>query len=155
MTRRRVRRRVGDIVAIPLGEGRMAFGLVLEEPLMAFFDYSLKEGAVPIADEIIGAPVAFKIWVMNHPITEGLWPVIGHASVPAKLREQPWFFKHDVIAGRLTITKTGAEEVTPKAGEIEGLERAAVWEPEHVTDRLRDHFAGRPNKWVESMKLKG
>jgi len=38
--------------------------------------------------------------------------------------------------------------------ECEGLERCAVWEPEHVEDRLRDHFAGKPNVWVESLRLK-
>ena len=38
------------------------------------------------------------------------------------------------------------------AEECVGLERAAVWEPEHVEDRLRDHFAGRSNRWVESLK---
>lgn len=27
-----------------------------------------------------------------------------------------------------------------------------VWSPEHVEDRLRDHFAGRPNKWEESLR---
>jgi hypothetical protein len=35
-----------------------------------------------------------------------------------------------------------------------GLERAEVWDPEHVEDRLRDHRAGRANKWVESLALK-
>lgn len=34
------------------------------------------------------------------------------------------------------------------------LERAAVWDPGHVEDRLRDHFAGQSNKWVESLRLK-
>jgi len=35
-----------------------------------------------------------------------------------------------------------------------GLERAAVWGPSHVEDRLRDHYAGRKNKWVESLRIK-
>lgn len=37
--------------------------------------------------------------------------------------------------------------------ECSGLERSAVWEPEHVEDRLIDHFENRPNKWVESLKI--
>lgn len=36
----------------------------------------------------------------------------------------------------------------------EGLERAAVWEPEHVEERLRDLYVGKPNIWVEQLKIK-
>lgn len=35
-----------------------------------------------------------------------------------------------------------------------GLERSAVWDAEHVEDRLRDRRAGRLNKWAESLALK-
>ena len=35
-----------------------------------------------------------------------------------------------------------------------GLERAAVWEAEHVEDRLRDFYSGVQNKWVEQLKIK-
>jgi len=38
--------------------------------------------------------------------------------------------------------------------ESQGLEAAAVWEPEHIEDRLRDHFDGKPNKWLESLRIK-
>ncbi len=33
-----------------------------------------------------------------------------------------------------------------------GLERASVWEPEHVEDRLRAHYAGNLNHVVELLK---
>jgi hypothetical protein len=33
----------------------------------------------------------------------------------------------------------------------EGLEPAAVWEPERIADRLDDHFAGRPTRWLKDM----
>lgn len=48
--------------------------------------------------------------------------------------------------------RRGGEEPASRQ-ELEGLEVAAVWDPEHVEDRLRDHFSGRPNKWVESIRL--
>jgi hypothetical protein len=37
-------------------------------------------------------------------------------------------------------------------GECTSLERAAVWDTEHIEDRLEDYFNGRENKWVESLK---
>lgn len=152
--KRRVRRTVGDVVAIPLGGGRVGFGLVLEEPLVAFFDHSRAAGAELPVEAIVETPIAFRIWVMNQPIWDGVWPVIGRVDVPRRALEKPWFVKQDPISGKVTVGRTGSEEITPPTGLAETLERAAVWGAEHVVDRLNDHFAGRANKWVESVKLK-
>jgi hypothetical protein len=38
--------------------------------------------------------------------------------------------------------------------ECVGLEGVAVWDPTHVEDRLRDHYAGRPNAHLAYMKVK-
>jgi hypothetical protein len=43
-------------------------------------------------------------------------------------------------------------DVSPE--ECSGLERAAVWEAGHVAKRIHDHYAGRPNAHLESMRLK-
>ena len=155
MTRKKkARRNVGDVVTIPLGGDRVGFGLVLEEPLVAFFDSCSKIGMEPAIEKIVEMPVAFRIWVMNQPLVDGSWPVIGRVPVPPRLLQPPWFFKQDPISGKVTIGRTGGEEFQPEPGQLEGLERAAVWSAAHVIERLRDHIDGRPNKWVESMKLK-
>lgn len=153
--KRKTRRVVGDVVAIPLGDSeQVGFGVVLEEPLMAFFDVSAKAGAEPSVGEIARYPVAFRIWVMNQPIVDGLWPVLGKVDVPEELAVAPWFFKQDPISGKLTVGRTGSEERLPEPGQVDSLERAAVWSAAHVVDRLQDHFAGKPNKWVASMRPK-
>ena len=152
--KRRVKRRPGDVIAVPLGSGRLAFGLVLEERLVAFFDGEAGVGAEPPLEELVRWPVAFRVWVMNQPIKDGSWPVIGRAPIPTELRELPSFFKQDAISKKVTITRTGAEERTPEPGEAESLEPAAVWSANHIEDRLRDHLAGRPNVWRESLRLK-
>ncbi len=145
------RRVIGDVVQIDLGAGRFSFGRVLEEPLVAFYD--LESSHIPSPQEIVQLPIVFRIWVMNFAITEGDWGVVGNVALTDDLLEPPRFFKRDSISGKLSITRTGGgDEVAATQKECEGLECAAVWEPEHVVDRLRDHFAGRPNKWVESMK---
>ncbi len=152
MTKERQRQRVrrGSIVQIDLGTGELGFAQVLEPPLMAFFDLKATECMAP--DEIIKAPIAFSVWVMKYAVSGGDWPVIGRAEVAEDLNERPAFYKRDRISGALYITYTGAEEVPATLDDVEGLECAAVWEPEHVVDRLNDYFAGRPNKWVESMR---
>lgn len=91
---------------------------------------------------------------MNHAVTGGRWKRVGHKSLSdAEARPPAKFIRDRLTPGRYRIYEDGKmREATRK--ECEGLEAAAVWEPEHVEDRLRDHYAGRPNKWVESLRLK-
>jgi hypothetical protein len=74
--------------------------------------------------------------------------------LPAELEVEPLFFKHDNISGEVSMTPGGGVERPATREECFGLERAAVWDPEHVVSRLDDHFAGRPNAWVDLMRLK-
>ena len=61
-----------------------------------------------------------------------------------------------------SLNPNNFELYNPNTGEItkatreqcEGLECAAVWEAEHVEDRLRDYFDGKPNTWVEQLAIK-
>ena len=154
---KRTRRMVGQVVEIDLGDGLKAYGRVLEEPLLAFYDKLVRDGVLPPLTEVADWPVAFKIWVMNHAITKGRWKVIGSLPLSADMQVRPGFFKQDAMNGRLSIYDYDAApnyERPASRAECETLECAAVWDPEHVEDRLRDHFAGRPSKWTESLRIK-
>jgi len=147
-----MRRKVGSVVRIQLNEREFAFAQVLKEPLCAFFHYK-SENPAPSIETIIASPIAFCIWVRNKPITSGEWPVLGVAAVSPSIDQHPAFFKKDVVSGKLFITHDGAGDEEPvTADRIAGLECAAVWESAQVVERLRDHFAGRPNYWVELYK---
>lgn len=154
---KRTRRTVGQVVEIDLGDGLKAYGRVLKEPLFAFYDGHSRDDHRPPIDGIASWPVAFRIWVMNSAITKGRWKVIGSLPVPPEARLKPKFFKQDAINGRLSIYDDDAApsyERPATFAECEHLECAAVWEPEHVEDRLRDHFVGKPNRWVDAMRIK-
>lgn len=114
---------------------------------MAFYDFKAHE--VPPVEAIVVKPIAFKTWVMKYAISDGDYQVIGHLPLTPDLLEKPPFFKQDPLNGKLSITYDGGDEQPATRKEIEGLEHAAVWEPEHIVDRLNDHFAGQPNAWVE------
>ncbi|WP_240309345.1 immunity 26/phosphotriesterase HocA family protein [Sphingomonas ginsengisoli (ex An et al. 2013)] len=131
--------------------------MVLKEPLIAFFDRLFLRDQ-PEHFEVGGLPVAFTLMVMNHAVTSRRWPVVGSADIPEELRFSPKFCKQDELSGILSIYHEIPElaplyERYASPGECIGLETAAVWEPEHVEDRLRDHFRGLPNKWVEQLKI--
>jgi hypothetical protein len=151
--KRRRKRIVGDIVAIPLGDGRRAYAMLLDTILMAFYDLTTADNEVLSVAEITAAPVAFRIWVSTREVDSGAWPRVGRAEPSPALLEAPWFYKQDPISGEVFLTKTGAEEVVPTDGQEYQLECAAVWHGNHVVDRLVDYFARRPNRWVDSMKI--
>ncbi len=146
----RIRRRVGDVVEINLGEDGWAYAHVLEEPLLAFYD--IRADQTPDIDDIVRAPVLFEVWVMNKAVTSGRWKVIGHSDWLDHVDPSPRFFKQDLISKRFSIYEDDMDIEATKV-ECEGLERAAVWDPTHVEDRLRDHYLGRENKSVRSLSI--
>jgi len=152
MKRKKQKRSVGDIVSIQIGDNSYAYGWVLEEPLVAFFDYKC-DVMSPDLSTVLNKPVAFRIWVMNHAITSGNWPILGNKTPPPHLLSAPVFYKQDSLTGKYYITYDGSEEIPSTAKDCENIEPAAVWEPEHVVDRLIDHFAGRANRWLETLRL--
>ena len=152
------RLRGGLIVKVPLGTQSVAYGLTLKEPLIAFFEKEFPESSRPKPNEILDLPVLFILMVMNYAVTSGRWPIIYKVKIPQSLAKVPAFFKKDSRIGNLSIYQEVPElaplyERPASHAECIGLERAAVWDPEHVEDRLRDRFAGRPNRWVEALKL--
>lgn len=155
MADKRFRRRVGDILKISLGEGKHCYAQVADEPLIIFFDGVLAEEAR--LDEVIALPVLFRIWVHNSAVKMGIWPVVGNQPLAPENAAEPYFYKQDAVSGALALyhssfAETGWERPA-LATECVGLECAAVWDPEHVLDRLRDHYSGRPNRWFESLRI--
>ncbi len=75
--------------------------------------------------------VLWRIWAMNYAMTRGRCKVIGYSPLEEALKSEPTFFKQDPIFGEVTLYRSETE-YPASAEECEHLERAAVWEPEHV-----------------------
>ena len=151
LKKKSVRYKTGDIFAIPLGDD-CGYGYCrhLSGALTEFFKTQSKNQLN--ADDVKDWSVLFTVWVMDKPFRSASWPKIGNREVEEL--SPPIFFKQDSISKRLSLYQDGRE--TPATLEdCQGLENAAIWSANHIEDRLRDHFAGRPNKWVESLKPKG
>lgn len=156
----RENRAPGRVVRIDLGDGRCAYGRQLLGPSVEFYDRPGKPGEMVDLLDVVASPVAFTIWVMKYAFRRrGGWELLD--VVPLTDEERSMIdrrAKQDVLSGALSIYwsdhVTGTfGEIPASAQECEGLEVAAVWDPQHVEDRLRDHFDGRPNRWVESIRL--
>lgn len=148
---RRQRERYGIIVEIPLPKGWHAYVVKLREGSYAFLDIRAKRRPGP--EEFAAATALFTISVMRYAITAGGWTIVHKDPALADRVPQPKYFVEDALnPGRFEIYEKGTTRKAARR-EVRGLERLAAWEPEHVVDRLVDYFAGRPNKWVEMMRL--
>ncbi len=152
MTRQRIQS--GAIVKIPLGDGSHTYGRLLIKPYIEVYDSVTRDEIRDLA-RIVASPVLFTVSVFDRAITQGRWPIVGRLPYDEETAEMPLQFLQDAANPRRCRLIDAWGNITPASiEECTGLERAAVWEAEHVEDRIRDHYAGRPNMWAESLKLK-
>lgn len=151
-------RTVGAIVSIPLARRRpvhlrSAPARAASRVLRCLGSDAQCEPADLLPDDVI-----LTIWVMNSAISSGRWMKIGNlrlsdeeeSSAPSVLKNG----RTDRIAHHLFGSRYHVPTERPATvEECSSLETAAVWSTKHVEDRLRDHFAGRPNKWVLSLRV--
>jgi hypothetical protein len=151
---KRQRIQAGAVVKIPLGDGTHTYGRLLVKPYVEVYDSVTREEITDL-ESIVAKPVLFTVSVFDHAITKGRWPIVSKLPYDEETAELPLQFLQDVADPRRCRLIDAWGNITPASiEECAGLERAAVWEPEHVEDRIRDHYAGRPNTWFESLKLK-
>jgi len=137
-------------VKVSLGDGSHTYARVPPDASFAFYDSRTTEDMA--IEQVTGLPVLFFVAVMEHAVKEGRWPVVGHVPLDNALQAPPKFIQDALNKNRFEIYEHG--QIRPATRqECIGLERAAVWEPELVEDRIRDHYARRKNKWVESLKM--
>ncbi|MGN6180428.1 MAG: immunity 26/phosphotriesterase HocA family protein [Mucilaginibacter sp.] len=148
-------RKEGAFFEIALSNGKFSYGRILPKASYAFYNVYSDQRITDIK-EIQEKEILFINSVYKFAITKGRWKQIGLLELESKLKILPLEFIQDPIdpqSFRIYNPNTGEMTQTTKEKCVD-LERAAVWEPEHVEDRIIDHFEGRPNKWVEQLKLK-
>lgn len=146
-------RTVGDVVRIQLAPDLHAYGRVLAQGVMAYYDRFDADGRTP-PDEVVRAAVLFKVMTMSVAVTSGRWQVLGNMPLSGQLLQPATFFRQDpLVAGSCFISVGGVERSATQA-ECEGLERLAVWSALQIEDRLRDARSGKPNQWVELVKIR-
>ncbi len=146
------KKKLGDVVRIDIGHERRFHAVALTHPLFAFLDGGF-EPEEPV-DDVRDRAVIFKLWVMDSAVKSGRWPVVGKVD-PSTLSalDGAMFFRQDQISGKISAHDAITNcELSLSFEEADRLECAAVWSPEHVEDRLRDHLNGIPNKWWASMR---
>lgn len=140
----------GSIIRKSLDDGWTYYGRLLAFPWAAFYRLRTKE---PSGDlhEITASPVLFIIAAHKDLAARNQWAPIGRLPLEASLRPPEAQAVWD-DAGTCQIIDAEGEMRPATPEECEGLEPAAVWEPEHIADRLQDAFAGRENRWLRDLR---
>ena len=130
MTRKRIK--LGDVFAIPLPNNKFAFCRKFREACIAIYKY--------IGDSIDDLPKTedyqFILGVYDDVLKSGQWPLVGNR--PFANDEESWpppmcmfdkFSKEYSLYHKGEIKKSNKEE-------CKGLEIVAVWDSNHIIDRI-------------------
>ncbi len=147
----RQRRVVGAILKVPLGDCWHGYAWTLPEVDFALFD--LRTASDIPAVEVVTHPIAFRVAVNGSAYLDGRWLRVGKVAPPETVLAPAPTFIQDPISGAFSIYLAGAIRPAERV-ECVGLERCAVWAPEHVEDRLRSHYSGVPCQWSLSLRPK-
>lgn len=143
---------VGAVVCIELGDGSRTYAQILPHCDYAFFD--ARTDAALGASEVVERPLLFRAAVSKWGVTSKRWLKVGKAPLGSGFEQaRPMFIQDHGDPNSLFIYVDGEGVRGATPAECEGLERCAVWEPEHVEDRLRAHYAGVADTWSDSLKL--
>ena len=139
------RKKVGDLYAIPLPNNTFAYGRVLQEVSVAFY----KHCAEDIKDLPTKEEYEFTVCVHKSCFKEWIFMENRPFANPADARP-PLYQMKDIFTGRYSVYDFG--EIRPATEEeCRHLEVCAVWENEHIVDRLMggDWKKGFPNFYSE------
>jgi hypothetical protein len=142
----------GAVLRIDLDEHRHTYARMLSDhPYLAIYD-AVTEADLA-ADEAVARPVLYVLAVADHALRR--WPKVGEVPLVRSPVAIPEFFMQDMFDPRRCQIMDYQGNTRPASpAECVGLERAAVWDAEHVEQRLRDHLAGRDNPHLAHMQVK-
>lgn len=139
----------GSIIEINIENSYYTYAQILSKAGYAFFDFKTLE---PLKDFsiLLDKPVLFITSVYDDVITQGHWLKVGNLEIREELKEQPLQFIQDAQhPDRFEFYDPNTGESSPATkNQIKGLERASVWEANHIEDRIRDYYNGVPCIWL-------
>ena len=142
----------GTFLLVPLEDSTFSYARVLRDPHMAFYDHRTDEPSHDL-DDIERQSVLFKLGVRL--LDDDGWLALGARPLEGAVARPVVRFRQDIADYTkcyLFDTAGMKRMVTPE--ECVGIERCSVWDAEHITERLLDHFMGRPNEDVIHMRVR-
>jgi len=140
IVRKSQRPKPGDVIQIPLPNGRFAYGRLYKDASIAIYGEMSDR---PLSPPIGSRQYAFVVGIYREVLTSGDWPRIGHDPFQGTedMYPPPMSIK-DPITGAYSIYHKG--HVIPASDtECIHLEPAAAWNAHHVIERIMKQDACR------------
>ncbi len=138
---------LGAVVQIPLHNGKFAYGRLYKDASIGIYE---RLSDVPGKPPIGSRDFRFNVGVYKDVLDSGKCAVVGED--PFSVDEDSWPPPHcivDPISGEYSIYHHG--EIRPALPEeCQGLEIAAVWELEHIIDRI---MHGEESRYLKDVPL--
>jgi hypothetical protein len=145
----------GAVLRVGLDDGTHTYARMLSHPpYLAVYDARRSDDDLDV-EQIVRSPVLFVVAVSDAAYRKGRWRRVGWVPLSAADVPIPEFFRQDILDPQqceVVDRLGGSRAATPE--ECVGLERDAVWAPEHIEERVRDHYQNRPNAHLAYMKLR-
>jgi hypothetical protein len=142
----------GAVFKVPAGPDDFAFGVMLSDfPYVAFFDKRTGFGTGGTPDT---SPM-FVIVVAKPAYSKGQW---GKPIRTLPIEDLPpiprFFWQSPINKNDCKIVEPIKHRITASPQDCVGLEAEAVWSAAHIESRIIDAYAGRPNIFAESLRVK-
>lgn len=125
----------GDVCAIPLGDGRYAFGRVLRDASIAVYRSTRESRDAPPLGE---RDFLFTVGVYDDIPGSTKAPVVGHDAFESEADEWPPPYKIiDPITKVVRVYVHGEIRTADDPVAAQDFEKAAVWDLDHLVDRIR------------------
>jgi hypothetical protein len=127
MPKVKIKPNVGDVVQISLPDGTYAYGRIYKETALAVYE----PGNPPESEDY-----QFIVGFNGGAVESGDWPVVAHRPFPNEESSwQPPKYIRDRLNGKCEIYYKGQTRPASEE-ECKGLERASVWNANHIVDRI-------------------
>ena len=141
----------GTAFRLLLSDGSYGYCSVLRDGGVAVYGAATKEPRSTISE--VG-PQGVLFIVTVHRSAFRRWEAIGRGAVDESVARGDRFMQDMGNPLDCRIFDSEGHERPAKPADCIGLERVAAWDANHVEERLLDTLMGRPNRWVEQMKVK-
>ena len=152
----RVRFQPGLVMRIPLEDGMHTYGRMLQaSPYVAFHDFRTTDEE-PDLSKVVASPVLFVLASgAVRSLENGEWKSVGKVLLSEVDTPIPLQFMQNIgNINDMSVMDHLGNRRAATFEECENLERASVWQAEHVEERLNDHYAGRENQEVRRGRIK-
>jgi len=142
----------GAVFRVPAGPDDFAYGVMLSHfPYVAFYD---KRVVFDDHGEASESPM-FTVVVAQAAYAKGGWgEPVRRLAVESLYPIPVFFWQSPVNKADCKIVEPVKHRITASPADCAGLESEAVWGARHVESRITDAYAGRPNIFAESLRVR-